>query len=73
MTQTPREIRPEVLYSIKEAQSRLGWGRLAWLAALKAGLRDRVRYVHGRGYILGEHLIAYLMTCPTDQRGKIRK
>lgn len=57
-TGSPGEICPDVLYTLEEISRRANLGRHALRMARRRGLS--VKYAHGRGYILGKDLIAYL-------------
>ena len=56
----PAAIRPEFLYPIESAKTNLGWKATAMRNARRAGLP--VRYVSGRGYVLGKDIIAHIAT-----------
>lgn len=55
-----QQIRPEVLYSLKDAKLVTGWGKTAFRLARERGLE--VRYVAGRGYVMGSALIQHVLT-----------
>lgn len=60
------EIQPEVLYSLPDLERRMGWRKAALRTAREAGLP--VRYVSGRGYVLGRDLIAHVLEHGKDSK-----
>jgi len=51
-------IRPDELYPLAAAKTRLGWGAAAMRSARRNGLA--VMYAGGRGYITGSEIIRYI-------------
>ena len=58
LKEAPGTIEHGVFYTLAEFQNRVRWNRHAMRQARKAGLR--VRYMHGRAYVHGDDLFAYL-------------
>jgi hypothetical protein len=51
-------ILPDALYGLDEAKQRLHWKEAAMRTARRKGLK--VKYMGGRGYILGSAIIAHV-------------
>lgn len=60
------EIEPQILYSIPDIERRLGWKKAAMRTAREQGLP--VRYLAGRGYVLGADLIAHVLQHGKDSK-----
>jgi hypothetical protein len=67
LKEAPGTIERGVFYTLPEFQNRIRWNRHAMRQARKAGLR--VRYMHGRAYVLGDDLFAYIDTLD-DEAGE---
>ena len=55
---TPRTIEAGVVYGLDEFKKRSRFGNHAMRTACRNGLK--VRYVGGRGFVLGDDFLAYL-------------
>ncbi len=62
----PAVIRPDALYSLESAKQILGWKATAMRNARRAGLP--VRYVAGRGYLMGADIINHVMSRGKDSK-----
>ncbi len=60
------EITRESCYMLSEFQKRTGMKRDAMRTARRAGLK--VRYLHGRGFVLGSDWLAYLESQTTENQ-----
>lgn len=59
-------IEPHILYPLNIAKAHLGWGNHAMRMAKRNGLV--IKYVSGRGYILGKDIIDFITTNGKDEK-----
>ncbi len=59
-------IEPSILYPLVEIQARSGLGVAALRAMRRAGLP--IRYIGGRGYVLGDHFIQHVLEHGKDTK-----
>lgn len=59
-------VRADELYALEEFQQRVGLGRGAMREARRGGLR--VRYVHGRAFVLGADWMEYVGSESKEQK-----
>ncbi|QDU25599.1 hypothetical protein ETAA8_06690 [Anatilimnocola aggregata] len=55
-----REIKPDVMYPLPSAMDTLGIGRAGMRSMRRAGLE--VKYIAGRGFVMGSELIRVITT-----------
>jgi hypothetical protein len=63
---TRRPIEPQCLYPLELAKHYLGWGAASLRHARRNGLR--VKYAGGRGYVLGQDIIQYILSSGKDSK-----